>query len=116
MALVQPPSMICTITTSKPIKARVFILGASTLSPLSQRVCRSVTHHSKDSVVIPPIRCPITTRGLSNRVTVHIPSRAWKITTATSSKGTLTCCRGSLRRIQARMAMARINRPRVPAK
>lgn len=31
---------------------------------------------------MPPSRWPITTIGLSSQVTVHMPSNAWKITTA----------------------------------
>ncbi len=34
---------------------------------------------------MPPIRWPITTIGLSSRVTVHMPSMAWKMTTASAS-------------------------------
>ena len=45
-------------------------------------VARHAIQASKAKVVKPPSRCPITTMGLSNQVTVHMPSRAWKMMTA----------------------------------
>ena len=37
---------------------------------------------------MPPSRCPRTTIGLSNNVTVHMPSMACKITTANATTAT----------------------------
>jgi len=34
---------------------------------------------------MPPSKCPDTTIGFSNHVTVHMPSKAWKHTTASAS-------------------------------
>ena len=45
-------------------------------------VARQAIHTSSANISMPPSRWPITTMGLSSRVTVHMPSKAWKITTA----------------------------------
>ena len=53
--------------------------------------------------------------GFSSRVTVHMPSRPWKITTPSSTSGVATGWRGERRFSQANRAASTIESPRVVA-
>ena len=58
----------------------------------------------------------MTTSGFSCQVTVHMPSSAWKITSATKPRGSATGCPTPRRPRQATAASAKITSPRMPAK
>ena len=76
-------------------------------------IAEHASHASSDSVARPPSRCSTTISGFSSSVTVHMPSRPCKITSATSAIGRTTGCCGSRRLAIASPASARISSPSV---
>ncbi len=70
-------------------------------------VARQAIHTSSENISIPPSKCPITTIGLSSNVTVHMPSKAWKITTASVS----TAARARSMLLQRNAASSRMASP-----
>jgi len=55
--------------------------GASGVAPV-----RRASHQANAKVVMPPARWAVTMVGFTSRVTVHMPSRPWKMTSPTSSQ------------------------------